>query len=81
MSDLLDSIGGESSGGTPTEITAWPETGALNIKHTGYTRQAFIQEVAISLYTAINWDGKNPSTEANNTYQRAVVLANVLGLK
>lgn len=81
MAGVSDGAGAVPAGPQETEIISWPESSALPIYHVGYSRQAFIQEAAIALFTGISWDGKNPTIEANNAYQRAVVLANALGLK
>lgn len=91
---LLDGVGGAGAA-QETEITSWPSK-PLNVNIDGldiplkpldnigyvrgYTKNAFIQQCALQLFSATNFDDKNPTVEANRCVQYAKILAQVLGL-
>lgn len=68
-------------------INKWPGLDLSSLfsigMHRGYTRIGFIQQCAMQLYSAVNFNDetKNPAVEANKAVQRAEVLASVLDIE
>lgn len=71
-----------NSGPQDMNLLSWPKNPLeLSSLNSGYTRDGFIQQTAMQLFAATNFDGKNPTVEANRCVQYAGILANILGLK
>lgn len=72
---------------TEVIIRQWPGLDLSKLDNVGinkgYTREGFIQQCAMQLYSAVNFndESKNPSIEANKAVQRAEVLASVLDVE